>query len=286
MTDQQWLEAKDPIKMLLFLEKRRIRARKLRLIAAACCRRAWLEITDPRCHLAIEALGKFADSPGKQADKMELTRAHVAAEAAVADTEEESRQFWVARCVAAASEPTEAMWAAGWTVDLWLTAVRTTDRPEEKKAAKEARQQEATYLAHLLRDGIGNPRRPIVLDPTCLTTNVRDLAEAAYQNHNQVSGELDQDRLLVLADALEEAGGLAELLEHLRGAGPFARCRTACSRLFRGRCLDWSVLRQTALTAGRAASIIDPDSKLPLVNQKITVEWICPEITQRRLGCQ
>ncbi len=93
MTDQQWLEAKDPIKMLLFLEKRRIRARKLRLFAAACCRRAWLEITDPRCHLAIEAQEKFADGPGKQADKMELTSAHVDAEAAVADSEEETRQF-------------------------------------------------------------------------------------------------------------------------------------------------------------------------------------------------
>jgi hypothetical protein len=37
------------------------------------------------------------------------------------------------------------------------------------------------------------------------------------------SGELDPHRLAVLADALEEAGAPAELVEHLRSPGPHVR---------------------------------------------------------------
>jgi hypothetical protein len=34
---------------------------------------------------------------------------------------------------------------------------------------------------------------------------------------------LDPDRLAVLADAMEEAGADAEMVEHLRGPGPHVR---------------------------------------------------------------
>jgi hypothetical protein len=37
------------------------------------------------------------------------------------------------------------------------------------------------------------------------------------------SGHLNHDRLVVLADALEEAGADAFLVEHLRGPGPHVR---------------------------------------------------------------
>ncbi len=223
MTEQEWLESTDPIRMLEVLEKRRIPAHRLRLFAAICCRRAWPELTDGRSHAAIEALEMYADGPGKQSDKEELTSAHVAAEAVVAGTIEDSRPFWVARCVAAASEPTEAWWVARWAADLWLTAVGKSDSPAGKRAARGARKQEAAHLANLLRDVIGNPRRRLTFDPAWLTPTVLALAQTAYEERQLPSGHLDADRLAVLADVLEDVGAAAELLEHLRGPGPHVR---------------------------------------------------------------
>lgn len=58
--------------------------------------------------------------------------------------------------------------------------------------------------AHILRDII-NPFRPVTLPVDCITPLVRSLAEAAYQERRE-DGTLDPDRLMVLSDALEEAG--------------------------------------------------------------------------------
>jgi hypothetical protein len=50
------------------------------------------------------------------------------------------------------------------------------------------------------------------------------LAQATYDNRTMPAGTLDPARLAVLADALEEAGCQdAEILGHLRGAGPHVR---------------------------------------------------------------
>jgi hypothetical protein len=76
--------------------------------------------------------------------------------------------------------------------------------------------------AALLRDVVGNPFRPVALDPAWLTDDVRALAVAAYEqrgrkwkgrtsDHDEETGwfedgTLDPARLAVLSDALEEAG--------------------------------------------------------------------------------
>ena len=59
--------------------------------------------------------------------------------------------------------------------------------------------------AAILRDLCGNPYRahPAFLD-SVLTPQVLSLAHAAHEERTGV--ELDRDRLLILADALEEAG--------------------------------------------------------------------------------
>jgi hypothetical protein len=69
----------------------------------------------------------------------------------------------------------------------------------------------------LLREILGNPFRPITLDPSCLTPTVKQLAESIYQ-------ERAFDRLPVLADALEDAGcNQPDILSHLRGGGEHCR---------------------------------------------------------------
>jgi hypothetical protein len=69
----------------------------------------------------------------------------------------------------------------------------------------------------LLRDIVGNPFRPVSINPVWLTPTVTSLAAAAYEERFLPSGELDTARLAVLADGLEDAGcDNANILTHLR----------------------------------------------------------------------
>jgi hypothetical protein len=74
-------------------------------------------------------------------------------------------------------------------------------------------------LAALVRDVMGNPFRPTVVDERWLAWNggtIVRVAEAVY-------AERAFERLPVLADALEDAGcNDADILGHLRGPGPHA----------------------------------------------------------------
>jgi hypothetical protein len=67
----------------------------------------------------------------------------------------------------------------------------------------------------------------VPLDPSLRTWNdglVVRLAQAAYEERSLPEGTLDNARLAVLADALEEAGCTDDgLLGHLRGPGPHVR---------------------------------------------------------------
>lgn len=78
--------------------------------------------------------------------------------------------------------------------------------------------------AQLLRDVIVNPFRPVAIPPALLAWRdglpVR-LAQAAYEERHLPASTLDNGRLAVLADALEEAGCTSEeILGHLRGPEP------------------------------------------------------------------
>jgi hypothetical protein len=80
----------------------------------------------------------------------------------------------------------------------------------------------------LLRDIFGPLSfRKVTIDPTWNVWNdgtVKKLAQAAYEHRSLPDGTLDQARLAVLADALEEAGCAdADILGHLRGPGPHVR---------------------------------------------------------------
>jgi hypothetical protein len=75
-----------------------------------------------------------------------------------------------------------------------------------------------------LRDIFSNPFRPITLDDSWLTPTVTNLAQAIYDARQLPSGLFDNQRLGVLADALEDAGcNNADILGHLRGSGEHVR---------------------------------------------------------------
>ncbi len=84
--------------------------------------------------------------------------------------------------------------------------------------------------AALLRDIFGNPYKPVkphykphptmpavtAIQWPWLTPTVLALASAAYETRCSSSGHLDRSTLLVLSDALEEAGADDALIAHLR----------------------------------------------------------------------
>ena len=81
--------------------------------------------------------------------------------------------------------------------------------------------QEQARLLHCI---FGNPFHPVAINPAWLTPTVLALAQAAYDNRNLPSGTLDNERLAVLADALEDAGcDNADILKHLRQSGEHVR---------------------------------------------------------------
>ncbi|HEY7428983.1 MAG TPA: hypothetical protein VH682_32430 [Gemmataceae bacterium] len=87
---------------------------------------------------------------------------------------------------------------------------------------------ERAFQCSLILDLFGNTFRPsLPLPPAVLAWHdavVVRLAQAAYDERHLPSGTLDNSRLAVLADALEEGGCTdADILGHLRGPGPHVR---------------------------------------------------------------
>jgi hypothetical protein len=94
-----------------------------------------------------------------------------------------------------------------------------------REAVQEA---ERSVQAGFVRDIFGPlPFREVHIDSSALRWNdgiVERMAKAIYAERLLPDGTLDNARLAVLADALEE-GGIRDggLLEHLRGPGPHVR---------------------------------------------------------------
>jgi hypothetical protein len=218
--EKTWLTCDDPAAMLRQVS--RPGPRKLRLLAAACCRRVWPLLFDDRLKRAVEASERFADGEVGPAD---LDAARAAAGAVVRSSRQPSAERYVGGAVlaAVAREPGRLR---GAPHDLLVAVARAAGwhryrpgRPQPSDPA--AADREKGPFCDLIRDLFGNPfRPPPPLDTAWLAWGdgtVARLARAIYD-------ERAFDRLPVLADALEEAGCTAAgILGHLRGPGPHAR---------------------------------------------------------------
>ncbi len=128
---------------------------------------------------------------------------------------EQEAAAWLAwRLVGGSWDPEEAATqAAEFAAEV---AGRRGEEPAERAAQ-----------CDLLRDLFGNPFRHDSLSPAVLAWNggiVVRLAQAAYDERQLPEGTLDNGRLAVLADALEEAGCAdAAILSHCRSGGEHVR---------------------------------------------------------------
>jgi hypothetical protein len=263
MNEDEWLSCTDPTPMLDYLRTSgKPTDRQAGLFAAACCRRVQHLLTESRvrhCPRAIETRERHADGLATQEEvRASVARAagdamdagnHIAHPGEVAFyaiyyaavAVEQSGNSAEAACMAAraasydavvrAADATVAAVAAAWEAQRWQgrdrwnadeAAVAATPTYQAAYAGERATQ------AALLRCIASNPFRPLPpLDPSLLRWNgdtAKRLAEVAYEQRVMPDGTLDNSRLAVLADALEEAGCTdADILGHLRSPGPHAR---------------------------------------------------------------
>jgi hypothetical protein len=216
------LKCKNLDEMLRFLSGK-ASDRKLRLFACACCRRIWPRIPDRRSRRAVEIGENYADG---QSDFIELEEAFTSAD----------------RVHSSYSSPFPEMQLMAWDA---LDAARQAAHPEMRGladgTASSAAMEEAKGTSEfwkefakkqsqqciLLRDLFGNPFRPLFISSSALTWNddiIPRLAKAAYDERILPAGTLDNARLLILADALEEAGcSDDQILTHLRSGGDHYR---------------------------------------------------------------
>lgn len=221
MTEEEWLACDDPEAMLSFLEGR-ASARRLRMFAAACCRRAWRFLPDVRSRAAVEAAERYADG---LIHLWELKRARQDAQWAYRAAQGPGGAYFRVYAVSGAAQVANEHLPTPSVARRVLLAVGSEELEQERR-----------HQLLLLRDIAGNPFRPLALNLSLLTPTITSLAQSAYDDRLLPAGHLDPQRLSVLADAVEEAGcGEAELLEHLRGPGPHVRgCHAVDLRLGKG----------------------------------------------------
>lgn len=204
MTEEQWRCCTDPGEMLRFLrETGRLSERKTRLFAVACCRRIWDLIRDERSRNAVAVAERHADG---QAGPDELDAAFTAGVRA------HEQHLTLA---------SEAAWLAAHPLTRGLADSTAGAAALEARLRRKERDwddtSEETQQSRLLRDIVGNPFRPVILDPLSRRPAVLSLATTLYDEHRF-------EDLPRLADVLADAGCTdAELLAHLRSPGPHVR---------------------------------------------------------------
>jgi hypothetical protein len=211
MTEADWLACDEPWQMVRWI-KRAISPRRFRLFVCASCRTSWDELTPAAIQSVVAVLDRAAD--GLAAEE-EL-------HAACTTGRQEAERLW------SALEGTSGGWSNALHPQLYAlnsaldSAFRTPPKPENWQSHR--RGFRSPLECHLLRDIVGNPFRPTGLNSGWLPPHAIDIARAAYEDRALPAGTLSPIRLLILADALEEAGCTDQaILDHLRGPGPHVR---------------------------------------------------------------
>jgi hypothetical protein len=204
MTESEWLDSEDPQMMLEFLEGM-ASDRKLRLFAVACCRRLWHLLRETPSRQAVLTAERFADG---LATRQELEDAQ---EKAV-DAGRQGNGRGSLACCHLRPDGSFPVEVARYVAEEMIEVMDNRQGLSDKEWRAQFRAE-----AEVLKDILGNPFRPITLDPTWLSSDVVSIAQMIYEDRAF-------DRMPEVADALDEAGCHdADLLGHCRQAGTHAR---------------------------------------------------------------
>jgi hypothetical protein len=176
--------------------------RKLRLFAAACCRRVWELFPNETCRKAVEAAERVADGHATPQELAKLARLLRRQFFASGSKLSGQRARWIAWFLA--SEPWNPLGVMCGTTEL----LGRSAAPGTKLSA---RREECARQCDSLREIFGNPFRPVAFDPAWRTSDVMALATGIYESR-------DFTPTPILADALQDAGcDCDDLLNHCRG---------------------------------------------------------------------
>jgi hypothetical protein len=229
MTEEEWKVC--PFGNSLIRQVRAFNnARKLRLLGVACCRILWPQLTDQRSKAAVEVAERFAD---QQAGSEEMWAAKSQAEWAWAGIRDESSiwgwRFWAAKVVLVVADDGRdwegwTPWILADTVLQYIVKKHLWSDDREAMSVEEIQASMAQF-ARIVREIIPTPTGILPPIPNdWLTPTITNLAQTIYVERQLPSGLFDNQRLTVLADALEEAGcDNADILGHLRGGGDHVR---------------------------------------------------------------
>jgi hypothetical protein len=214
MTEEEFNRCTSPEAMLAFMEGTgRVSERQYRLFACGCARRVLSLLRDERSGRAVEVAERFADGGATEQERAEVDAAVHAQ--AIYDPEADAIHLaWTCAAYASALGATTAAEATAAYAGLARAA------EVDARQANAAEAEERAAQACLLREIIGPlPFRTVPIPAPVLAWNsgcVVKLASSIYEERVLPSGALDAGRLLVLADALEEAGlSDQEVLGHL-----------------------------------------------------------------------
>jgi hypothetical protein len=225
MTEGDWLKSEEPQRLLQFLGRevilladqgppergpamrrhllRLTSRRKAGLFACACSRRLWPVFQDERSRKAIQTTELFLDGYAEESQRWAAaTEAEAARDAIKTLPGEPGRtQAQIARAAAIAAMKTAWLHVEDAATESAEAATWAGLFPTLGDAHKDQ--------AALLRDIWGNPFRPVEVEASWRTPPVVALATTIYE-------ERCFEDMPVLADALDEVGADAELLQHLR----------------------------------------------------------------------
>lgn len=212
MTEAKWLTCKKPEPMLKFL-RGKASDRKLRLFAAACCRRIWNMLKDPLSRQVVETSERFADGLASWEEF------HAVVESAW----QPPAISWWARSVNGVPFARD-----GWRGQAFRVALLASNLHLDVDSVGQLTREillaiqlypyrwdswfdwgrEPRAQCALLRHLIGNPFRPVPV-PGSWSSTVTALAATLYDG---------EDCHYALADALMEVGHV-ELAEHFQEPG-------------------------------------------------------------------
>ena len=206
--------------MLEFLHGR-VSERKLRLFACACCRRMWHLLIDERSRRAIENTEQWLDKPVGLKEENRATKEASEAVRAVFQATKSPARDPGGTTLGAASVVAEMVYEDDLLDVSWRAAdVLAGSGAQSHADRKSARPEQLACQTCLLRDIVGNPFRPVLLEPFWLAWNddtLRKMAQVIYDDRAF-------DRLPILADALEDAGcDSQDILDHCRSGGEHVR---------------------------------------------------------------
>ena len=208
MTEQEWENEEDPLRMLAFLlNGGKASDRKLRLLCCACCRRVWRLVSDKRARKAVRLSEQYADEQiTERAMRAAIQAAWFKPPTANREGSDSQARFHAWKHFHIVAFPDMSLRGS---IHEAVTGVID--------AVSETEMVEGTFApCVLVRELFGPlPFRPLTIDHSVLHWNdgcVAKLAAGIYEDRN-----FSEERMGVLGDALEESGVADEVvLGHCR----------------------------------------------------------------------